>query len=131
MSPPSLVFAVPALPVADLDRGVAFYEQTLGFSTRVVKEGFAALVRDEVELQLWTTDGPEGSGAEARLAGTGECWLAVDDLDALVTELTGHGLSVSTAENDWTGLAEAVVHDVDGNRLTYHTPWPAGPVTEG
>jgi len=49
-----MLHTIPALPVRDLERSVAFYRDQLGFALLHDEAGFAVLRRDAVELHLWT-----------------------------------------------------------------------------
>lgn len=88
-----MLHAIPALPVRDLKRSVAFYRDHLGFALAHGEAGSAVLRRDAVELHLWTAGDeawrqrdalpPVLSGAESFLEGTASCRIAVTDVDAL------------------------------------------------
>ncbi len=77
---------IPALPVQKIKVSMEFYTTKLGFTVRHHDEGFAIVVRNEVEMHLWKsgdeswkTKGPSlavepiRSGAESFLAGTASC----------------------------------------------------------
>ncbi len=65
--------AVPALPVSDERRAVAFFESALGFvELRHEGEGLGILRRDAVEVHVWVADG-SAPGAERQLAGSASC----------------------------------------------------------
>ena len=95
----SLRNAIPAFPARDVAATVAFYRDRLGFEVAYQHEGFARLVRDDVELHLWEsgddgwrsradfTDNPVCSGAETFIAGTSSCRVLVDDVDGLYDEM--------------------------------------------
>jgi len=52
------VAAVPALPVADERKAVAFFEDALGFTDlRHEGQGLGILRRDAVEVHVWVADG--------------------------------------------------------------------------
>ena len=85
--------AIPALPVKDMKRSVAFYQEQLGFRLGHQEDGFAVLHRDEVEVHLWAASdeswrtraasAPVVSGAESFIAGTASCRIQVDGVDEL------------------------------------------------
>jgi catechol 2,3-dioxygenase-like lactoylglutathione lyase family enzyme len=111
--------AVPGLPVADIERAVDYYEGTLGFARRVVKEDFAAVHRDDVEVHVWLANGPEGSGAEPYLVGTGECWIEVSDLTSVAAEYRERGVTEASAGGSAPEApARYPIRDLDGNTVT-------------
>ena len=72
---------IPALPVRNAERAVAFYRDKLGFDVLHHDGGFAVLRRDGAEVHLWEAsdeswrertadDEPVRSGAESFIAGT-------------------------------------------------------------
>jgi catechol 2,3-dioxygenase-like lactoylglutathione lyase family enzyme len=121
----------PALPVYDLARSLAFYQDKIGFLVRHQDDGFAILVRDAVELHLWLANDdswrkrqgkePVVSGAESFIAGTASCRIKVDDIESLykVIEPLGvvHGNSPITTQ-PW-GDRDFGVLDPDGNLITF------------
>ncbi len=44
---------IPALPVQDIKLSCDYYSNKLGFTVRHEEEGFAIIVRDDVEIHLW------------------------------------------------------------------------------
>jgi catechol 2,3-dioxygenase-like lactoylglutathione lyase family enzyme len=136
-----LASAVPSLPVSDLERGLGFHRDRLGFALLNRDEGMAVLRRDAVELHLWAaTDErwrerdrgrPVVSGAESFLAGTASCRIEVVGVDALALELAPHGIghpNAPLADRPW-GTREFGVLDPDGNLVTFFEALPA--VAEG
>src|SRR5919109_1535921 len=79
----SFVKAVPALAVSDVPRAVSFFVDLLGFDAVLAQADYGIVRRDAVELHLWAATGPEGSGAEPRLAGTTSCRVQVVGIAAL------------------------------------------------
>lgn len=115
--PTRFLAAVPALPVSDERRAVAFYEQVLGF-TELVHEGtgLGILRRDDVEVHVWVADG-SAEGAERHLAGSASCRLQVTGIDALHATCLAHGVvhpRAPLASTPW-GTREFGVLDPDGN----------------
>lgn len=74
----------PMLPVADKAKSIAFFEETLGFETRVDIDNYAYLRRDDVALRLIEADDGFDPKAENRQV---HCYIDVDDVDALYAEL--------------------------------------------
>ena len=130
----SLSQTVPAMPVHDVAKAVAFYGERMGFAVTHHDGGFAVLRRDDAELTLWeagdeswasrpSLERPVRSGAESFIAGTASCRIAVDGVDALYDELRAadvlHPVSVDGPDDtDW-GTREFATLDLDGNLLTF------------
>ena len=128
--------SIPALPVREIARAVAFYRDRLGFSAPHQDEGFAFLVRDDVEIHLWAS-GDEGwrkrgpalgaapvvSGAESFLAGTASCRIETDAVDELYEELRErdvlHPVSRDGVSTTDFGTRELATLDGDGNLITF------------
>jgi catechol 2,3-dioxygenase-like lactoylglutathione lyase family enzyme len=82
--------SIPAMPVRDIKESIDFYTTKLGFSVPHHDDGFAIVVRDEVEIHLWKASDekwkirgavlstrPIVSGAESFFAGTASCRIEV------------------------------------------------------
>ncbi|MEM7291581.1 MAG: VOC family protein, partial [Pseudomonadota bacterium] len=81
-----------AMPVRDLEAGIAFYVDTLGFQA-IYKDdgGYAVLKLDGIELHLWLANDetwrtrdhsePIVSGAESFIAGTHSCRIRVNGIE--------------------------------------------------
>ncbi|MDQ2999545.1 MAG: VOC family protein [Chloroflexota bacterium] len=126
-----LVLAIPALPVQNIIRSVAYYSERLGFIARHQDTGFAILVRDAVELHVWEASdeswngragaAPVVSGAESFIAGTASCRIQVVGVNELHAELQPRGVLHGNApltEQPW-GTREFGVVDADGNLITF------------
>jgi catechol 2,3-dioxygenase-like lactoylglutathione lyase family enzyme len=114
--------AVPALPVSDQARAVAFLERALGFTElRHEGEGLGILRRDDVELHLWVPDG-SAPGAERHLAGTASCRIEVTGVDDLHAHCGGLGVVHPNAplrDEPW-GTREFAVLDPDHNLIALY-----------
>ena len=122
MDQPRFLAAVPALPVSDERRAVAFLARTLGM-TEIEYEGrgIGFLVRDEVRLQVWVADG-SAPGAERHLAGTGSCRIEVSGIDELYRQCLALGAvhpHAPLADQPW-GSREFAVLDPDHNLITLY-----------
>ena len=109
--------AVPALPVSDARRAVAFFKEALGFGElRHEGEGLGILRRDAVELHLWVADG-SAPGAERALAGSGSCKIEVVGIDELYEHCRRLGVVHPNAplQDRWWGTREFGVLDPDNN----------------
>jgi predicted enzyme related to lactoylglutathione lyase len=106
------------LPVADVDRAIAFYAGKLGFTIDVDVQP-----SEGVRVVQLT---PEGSGCSVGF-GTGldvyagepgtirGLHLVVDDIDEVRTELIGHGVAVGEIHDFGGGVKGAEFSDPDGN----------------
>jgi uncharacterized glyoxalase superfamily protein PhnB len=114
--------AVPALPVSDERRAVAFLKDALGF-TELVHEGrgLGILRRDAVELHLWVPDG-SAPGAERSLAGSASCRIEVTGIDVLYEHCRRQGVvhpNAPLAATPW-GTREFGVLDPDNNLISLY-----------
>jgi catechol 2,3-dioxygenase-like lactoylglutathione lyase family enzyme len=121
-TPVRFMAAVPALPVSDERRAVAFYGDVLGFvELHHEGEGLGVLRRDDVELHLWVADG-SARGAERHLAGSASCRIEVTGVEALYEGCVRHGVVHPNAplREQWWGTREFGVLDPDGNLVTLY-----------
>lgn len=122
MTAPRFLSAVPALPVSDERRAVAFWEGVLGFEElRDGDQGLGICVRDDVEVHLWVADG-SAPGAERHLAGSASCRLRVSAVDDLYAHCRQAGVVHPRAplqDQPW-GTREFGVLDPDGNLVTLY-----------
>ena len=138
--------AIPALPVADIERSVEFYEAQLGFELVHREDSFVIFRSGEVELHLWEAGdtgwgdrdrsiGPVVSGAESFLAGTASCRVEVDGVDELHAIIKPLGVlhPIAPLRDEWYGAREFSIVDPDNNLLTFFEPRPrmANPKTSG
>lgn len=126
-----MVSAIPSLPVSDIERGVTFYRDTLGFTVGYRDDEFAIVNRDDVEIHLWAaTDedwhtedesSPVVSGAESFIAGTASCRVGVEAVDELHAWLHPHGIIHPNAPLRDTeyGTREFTVLDPDHNAIAF------------
>lgn len=111
------------LVVADLQRALAFYTQTMGLPLRHRAERFAQLDTGSTRLALFTRDAMaetlhQALHAPAPDAPAFEIGFKVDDVDAAYGELTAAGAEPVTApETRPWGQRTAYVRDPDGNLI--------------
>jgi catechol 2,3-dioxygenase-like lactoylglutathione lyase family enzyme len=126
---------IPAMPVRDMPRAVAFYRDRLGFEAMHHDGGYAVLRRDEAVVHLWessdeswrkrddVTDKPVCSGAESFLAGTASFRVRVDGVDELFAEMQEadvlHPVSKEGVDDTDFGTREFATLDQDGNLVTF------------
>lgn len=91
--------------VFDLERAVRFYTKVLGLFCRVQEKEWAAVLVGDAELHLYL-----GGGVTAGIE------FQVDDLDAEVERLKGHGVEILP------GSSKASAEGVDANNIT-RFPW--------
>lgn len=122
MDQPRFLAAVPALPVSDERRAVAFLARTLGMAELEHEgRGIGFLVRDGVQLQVWVPDG-SAPGAERELAGTASCRIEVTGIDELYRRCLALGAvhpNGPLADRPW-GTREFAVLDPDHNLITLY-----------
>ena len=131
-----MIKTIPALPVHNIDNATKFYDVKLGFICQYKDNGFAKLIRDEVEIHLWAACDkswkwrsiflfvrPIWSGAESFIAGTHSCRVQVVEIDELYKELKQNGVLYNfqtiVEKTDW-GTKEFPTLDLHRNLLTFY-----------
>jgi DNA-binding transcriptional MerR regulator/catechol 2,3-dioxygenase-like lactoylglutathione lyase family enzyme len=105
---------MPRLPVSDLDRSIAYYEEALGFrlAWRRADAGLAALASGWIEMLLlvpWPEGPPPAQAA----------YVYVEDPDALCAEYLAAGADViDLVASRPYGMRDFVVADPDGHQFT-------------
>jgi ankyrin repeat protein len=114
----SFEHATPILPVKDLLRSIAYYEQKLGFG-KVWQAGepptFACVRHDDASLFL----------SQGSYHGTPPVWvfIGVENVDTLQRQYQASGATISNPPQDYPwGSREMHVADPDGNRLRLASP---------
>ncbi len=124
---------MPAMPVNDLDEGIAFYKEVLGFDCIYAdKGGYAVLTLGRVELHLWLAsdeswktrknDKPIVTGAETFLAGTHSCQIQVEGVVELwerMRDLKCIHPNARLEKKPW-GTTEFGVLDPYGNLIIFY-----------
>jgi len=106
------------LPVADVDRAIAFYADKLGF-----KKDFDVHPSEGVRVVQFTPEGSGcslgfGTGLDAYAGEPGSVrgvHLVVEDIAAARAELVGRGVDVSEIHDFGGGVQGAEFADPDGN----------------
>ncbi|MGN9910066.1 VOC family protein [Phytohabitans sp. LJ34] len=106
---------MPRLPVTDIDRSIAYYQEALGFrlAWRTTDGTLAALSSGDIEMLLlvpWRGDSPPPAQS---------AYVYVEDPDALCAEYQQAGADVvdPVASRPY-GMRDFVVRDPDGHRFT-------------
>ena len=115
--------------VNDVDEAIAFYTERLGFQEVMhPAPTFAMLSRGDLRLVLSAPGGGPGGG-QAMPDGTVPTpsgWnrfsIEVDDLDALVAELRGHGARFRNAIVGGVGGRQILLEDPSGNPVELFQP---------
>jgi DNA-binding transcriptional MerR regulator len=106
---------MPRLPVTDLDRSIAYYQEALGFrlAWRTADDSLAAMASGEIEMLLlvpWAGQSPPP---------TQSAYVYVEDPDALCAEYQQAGADiVDPVDSRPYGMRDFVVRDPDGHRFT-------------
>lgn len=131
--PGSAAEIMPAIPVNDLDEGIAFYQQTLNFECLYKDDGgYAVLKLDDAELHLWLANDeswktqeenqPIQSGAESFIAGTHSCRIRVNGVHQLYKKMKHLKCihpNAKLEKKEW-GSTEFGVLDPYGNLIIFH-----------
>ena len=113
--PTTWLHVMPRLPVTDIDRSVAYYQEALGFrlAWRTADGSLAAVASGEIEMLLlvpWTGDSPPPPQS---------AYVYVEDPDALCAEYGQAGADiVDPVASRPYGMRDFVVRDPDGHRFT-------------
>jgi catechol 2,3-dioxygenase-like lactoylglutathione lyase family enzyme len=111
----SWLHVMPRLPVTDMERSIAYYEEALGLrpAWRTADGDLAAMASGEIETLLlvsWTGDSPPP---------TVSAYVYVEDPDALSAEYLQAGADiVDPVATRLSGMRDFVVQDPDGHRFT-------------
>ncbi len=106
---------MPRLPVSDMNRSIAYYQDALGFrlAWRTADGTLSALASGEVEVLLlvsWTADSPPP---------TQSAYVYVEDPDSLFAEYEQAGADVvDHVDSRPYGMRDFVVRDPDGHSFT-------------
>jgi predicted enzyme related to lactoylglutathione lyase len=100
---------VPVFRVKDVDAGIAYYLNALGFKLQWrASEGFACVARDKCSLFL-TND----NQSQPRMW----IWIGVEDVRALHAQYVTSGARIRNPPENFEWALEMQVEDLDGNVL--------------
>jgi catechol 2,3-dioxygenase-like lactoylglutathione lyase family enzyme len=113
--------AIPAIPVSDITRAIAFYDRKLGFELRHIDDDYAIVKRDAVEIHLWIVAKAPTRTAVPALVGSASCKIHVSDLAGLYEEYQTQGVvhPDGALRSQSGGIDDFTVLDVDGNALQF------------
>ena len=122
--PSSTAAAVVRYQIADLDRGIDFYTNQLGFRLEQRAGPIAVVMRGALNLIL---SGPASSGSQPVAGGQGQSpggWnrivLYVDDIAADADRLRGAGVTFLNDIREGPGGKQVQITDPDGNSIELH-----------
>ncbi len=121
MSTPVFSSAMPSLPVADMDRAIAFYTESLGFILSFRNgSSFAIVSRDTVQFGLIA---PDVAGVSA---GHGRCYCKLSSgIDAVYADYRSRSVSIRHELRDESyGMREFMIADPDQNEINFGQPIP-------
>lgn len=103
---------LPMMPHRDIARGIAHYRDVLGFKINYAQDDLGVMDRDSVSLLIVPRDESQ--------VGFGGCYVYVEDVDALYSELVGRGADVrgNPVSHPW-GLRDFRVRDGEGNEIAF------------
>jgi catechol 2,3-dioxygenase-like lactoylglutathione lyase family enzyme len=100
------------LPVADLERAVAWYGRLLGAEPSFLPNGTEAVWEVAEHRYLYVDVRPEHAGHAMHT-------LFVDDLDARVDGIAARGIEPATRESYDNGVRKVTYRDPDGNEIGF------------
>ena len=100
------------IPVSDYERGLAWYERLFGAAPSFLPNATEA-VWELAEHRFVFIEQLPGHAGHARHT------VFVDDLDAVVTAITGRGIEPAERETYSNGVRKTTYRDPDGNEFGY------------
>jgi hypothetical protein len=113
--------------IGNIEPTMEWYKR-LGFDPEYYPPGFAILRRDEIQIFLQQQPGyvaPDDPGRRERHAW--DLYIITDDVKALYEEYSASGVKISRqlCQQEY-GMMEFDVMDLNGHRLVFAQPIPAG-----
>jgi catechol 2,3-dioxygenase-like lactoylglutathione lyase family enzyme len=110
------------LKVADIERTIAFYVDVLGMTEQTFASGRKAVAFGASKINLHERGREFEPKAAAPTPGSADlCLIAADPIDAVVAELTLHGVAIEEGPVARTGaqgpIVSVYVRDPDGNLI--------------
>jgi uncharacterized glyoxalase superfamily protein PhnB len=105
--------ASPVLRVSNTEAALQFYRDTLGFTVEFQYDDYLGLQLDQAGLHLCQP-------APGKLAGGGTVYVFCDEVDTYFGIIRGRGAKPATEPcNQFYGMRDFVIHDPDGNQLSF------------
>jgi catechol 2,3-dioxygenase-like lactoylglutathione lyase family enzyme len=115
--------AAPQLPALNLEQSVQFYKQSLGFRVIAEYPGFVILLRDRVEIHLWSCNEPV-------VAENSSCYIRLRDIESFYGVMQEQGVDIrEVLETRPWGMKQFTVADPSGNFIRFgealgeEVPW--------
>jgi uncharacterized glyoxalase superfamily protein PhnB len=110
---------VPVLWVANIEQTIAFYRDVLGFECANQTEGWACLVKNDVEVMISL---PNKHESFDKLGFTGSLYFQIDDVEDLWKQLKDRSSIVYPIEDFSYGMREFAIRDNSGYILQFGQP---------
>ena len=120
----NLLRSAPYFPISDVDKTVAFYEQTLGFQCEYsagTPMQFAICSRDGLAIMLRRVSSPELIVPSEKQGGTWDAFFWVNNAQALHAEFDAKGADIVYGPliQESYKMKEFAVRDCDGHVLGF------------
>jgi predicted enzyme related to lactoylglutathione lyase len=106
------VYLFAGIPVNDFAAALAWYEKLLGAPPSMFPHDTEAVWELAEHRSVYIVQRPEHAGHAMHT-------IIVDDLDAVVAEITERGLQPATQETYGNGVRKTTYVDPDGNEIGY------------
>ncbi|HEX2036691.1 MAG TPA: VOC family protein [Chloroflexota bacterium] len=103
-----------SLTVADMERSMRFYRDTLGLDVPLTLDSSTFKEFDTPPVAMALYEDPQSPGVNAVIA------LAVEDVRAAVEELRAEGVPILMEPVETSDCFTATIADPDGNQLVLH-----------
>lgn len=121
-----LDYVAPVLPVADLERALAYYRDRLGFTLGFVHAGFyAGLERDGCHVHLKVAAGDPGREAQRLRDGQVDACFSVRDARCVAAQFEQRGALFAVPLRVMPYGIEFYLRDIDANVLAFVESVPA------
>lgn len=117
----------PVLAVADVKAAIDWYEKALGFLPSFINEQGEGKAETSCNYALLETGGAEihlciNQPNDETLSSPSNCYLYIDDIQALHTHLLVMGANITELNEMPWGNMECWLHDPYGNRIVLSSP---------
>lgn len=113
----NILSAASVFPVSDLEASLRFFIDVLGFREDFRFGPYAGIKRDNCRLHLSAHRNPDIGGP-----GSAAVYIICDEVDGYFANISERGAVCDGAPEDCDyGMRDFIVHDPDGNQLTFGT----------